>query len=122
MLDDYQLHDKPSHRVLVPQYHYESLDKLNLEDELLALYTKCKNTLAAFELDEETPANQLAQLMNTMKSVLSDIAKTRTELYNAERIKLMEACLISALKSTPQEVQDAFMSAYSTLAKKNDLQ
>lgn len=97
---------QPQRTILV-----ERLEDLNLADELLTQY---KAAVALFEdvrHDLETPANQKAQLLNSISAIIGNISKTQTDVYNAERLKLLENTLIATLKEFP-EVKQAFLEAY----------
>jgi predicted O-linked N-acetylglucosamine transferase (SPINDLY family) len=84
------------------------LEDIDLSDELYGHYVAAKHM---FEASANEPLNQRAQTINTVTAVLGRIAAIRTELYNSERIKKLEECLIRVLKDFP-EVQTAFMDAY----------
>ena len=87
-----------------------NLEDLDLSTELYGHYVAAKRM---FEASKKEPLNQRAQTMNSVVSVLSRIARIRTELFNSERIKKIEECLIATLKEFP-EVQAEFMAAYET--------
>ena len=67
------------------------------------------------------PANQKAQLINSCASLLSQMTKTQTELYGAERLKRMEQALIETLKTMDLKIYEQFMVAYSELYEKGDI-
>lgn len=90
----------------------QNLQDVNLEGELLTQYHQTRALLASIIQDELTPANQKAQVINTCSSILSEITRTQTSLYNAERLKVMEQAVINALKSAPTEVSDLFFANY----------
>ncbi|MDI1362525.1 hypothetical protein [Methylotenera sp.] len=89
-----------------------SLIDLDLEHELLMQYHQTKALLAEVIKDEQTPANQKAQIVNTCSNILSEITKSQATLYNAERLKIMEQCLTNALKEMPTEVSEKFFLNY----------
>lgn len=99
-----------------------SIMDMDLEGELLMQYAQTKALLASVVDDEVTPANQKAQLMNTCSAILTQIIKSQTDLYNGERLKVMEQCLMNALKTVTDEVSIKFFDNYerelSTLARK----
>mgnify|MGYP003605774980 CR=1 FL=1 len=90
-----------------------SIMDLNLEGELLMQYAQTKELLNLVIGDEAVPANQKSQIINSCSAILSNLTKSQTELYNGERIKIMEQCLINALKSLPDDVSDRFFEAYA---------
>ena len=121
MLEDLDLHEPQEYE---PRYHSSnyipeqgSLKNLNLDAELYNAYAKAKNYLADVQSDEGIPPNQLAQLMNTISAILKEIVKMQTDLYNAERVKRLEAAMITAIKLAPKEAQDAFFEQYSVILK-----
>ena len=120
-LEDHDLHEPPESE---RRYHGSSyipeqgsLKSLDLDAELYNAYAKAKNYLADAQSDDQVPTNQLAQLMNTISAILKEIVKMQTDLYNAERVKKLEAAMIDALKLAPKEAQDAFFEEYSAILK-----
>lgn len=120
-LEDMGLRDEPedSPRILPQDYMVEhgSLKSLNLDGELYNAYAKAKNYLAIVQSDEGIPANQVAQVFNTISAILKEIVKMQTDLYNAERVKKLEAAMIQAIKLAPPESQQVFLEQYETLLK-----
>lgn len=88
-----------------------SLDQIDLDKELAEQFTRAKQLLMNADLDDEATLAQKAQITNSITSILQNIVKLRTDLHNAERIKAIEATLISVLKDYP-EVQDKFLDQY----------
>ena len=120
-LEDYDLHEPPESE---RRYHGSSyipeqgsLKSLDLDAELYNAYAKAKNYLADVQSDDRVPPNQLAQLMNTISAILKEIVKMQTDLYNAERVKKLEAAMIQAIKLAPPESQQVFLEQYETLLK-----
>ena len=97
-----------------------TLATLNLDSELYSMYARAKNYLDDLQMgDDNTPANQVSQVMNTITAILKEIVKMQTDLYNAERVKKLEAAMIEALKNTAtEEVQDAFFTELERLSVK----
>ena len=92
--------------------HNRTLSDLNLEDELLSQYTVTKQLLAEVLEDEETPANQKAQVINSLLSITSQLMKMQTELHTAERIKAMESACIKAVRTLNHAAQLEFFKRY----------
>lgn len=120
-LEDHDLHEPPESE---RRYHGSnyipeqgSLKNLDLDAELYNAYAKAKNYLADVQSDDQVPPNQLAQLMNTISAILKEIVKMQTDLYNAERVKKLEAAMIQAIKLAPPESQQAFLEQYEALLK-----
>ena len=119
MLEDLDLHEPPEYEQRYHSSNYipeqGSLKSLNLDAELYNAYAKAKNYLADVQSDEGIPPNQLAQLMNTISAILKEIVKMQTDLYNAERVKRLEAAMIQAIKLAPPESQQAFLEEYEKI-------
>ena len=106
----FRLSQSPKQETKASPQTRRSLKDINLEVELLEQY---KRALLLMEtLGENTPANQQAQVLNSCTSIIQQIIKTQSDLYNVETIKVMEATLLNTLRKFP-EMQDDFMSAYS---------
>lgn len=88
-----------------------SLSELNLDEELLIQYQNAVGTFESIRYDEETPANQKAQILNTISAILTNIVKLQTEMYDAERLKKLESALITILQGFP-DIKEAFLQAY----------
>lgn len=107
------------------------LSDMNIEQELFEAYHAARS-LRDTLLDEltpedefdsssgTTPANQIAQVMNTVTTILKDITKMQTEMYNSNRVKVLENCLLAAIKGAPDDVQSKFFAEYESLLKKTD--
>ena len=118
ILEDLDLHDREpgdSAPTYVPEQG--SLKSLNIDEELYMTYAKAKNFLVDVQMGDETPANQVAQVFNTISGILKEIVKMQTELYSAERVKKLEAAMITALKLVPEEAQESFFTEYEKLLK-----
>lgn len=92
-----------------------ALADLDLEEELVIQFQQTKGLLNRVMIDENVPANQKAQVINSCASVLGQITKMQTELYSAERVKALEAALIKALLTLPEATQLAFFIEYERL-------
>lgn len=93
------------------------LAHLNLEEELVRQLHRAKALQSEVLKDDETPANQKAQVMNTVGAVIADIVKMQERLYNAERFKALEGLLIDALKSLPKDQAEAFIDQYEKMGE-----
>ncbi len=112
MLDDMSLKDTYEPPVLEPRVELTELKQLNLDNELLQNYQSAKEYLEHIRFDEGTQPNQVAQVMNTINSILKEIVKMQTELYDAERVKKMELALIETMKAQTADVQRMFFELY----------
>lgn len=91
-----------------------ALKDLNMEEELARVYAEARQFLSDVRL-VDAPPNQVAQVFNTISSILKEITKTQTELYNSERLKRIEAAVVQAIKLAPKESQDVFFNEYEKL-------
>lgn len=94
-----------------------SLNELDLDKELLNQYKNAKTVLDEILNDEATAANQKAQVLNTVTAILQNIAKLQQELYNVERLKLLENILIETLQKF-EPLRDEFLKAYKAALEK----
>jgi hypothetical protein len=88
------------------------LGAIAVSDELAVLFHSAKALLDSVLVDPNVPANQRAQVLNSVLSILERITKTRTDLYNSERIREIEQTLLRVMRDQPQELKEAFMSQY----------
>ena len=95
-----------------------SLRSLNLDSELYNTYTTAKEFLSDIKDDPELNPGQVAQVMNTINTILKEITKMQTDLYDAERLKKLETCMILAIKHAPADVQARFFEEYEQLLGK----
>ena len=91
-----------------------SLSDLDLETELLNAYNDAQHIRDS--VGDDTPANQQAQVMNTITSILQKIVDMRSQLQNMEKLKKQELALIAALKEF-LEVQAKSFEHYERIHK-----
>ena len=111
----------------------DSLDLTNYDqDELLTLKTRVTTllplTLASINLEEElltqlhsskllmadsadSPANQRAQVGNSITTILKQLVDLQTSITTTETIKRIERVLLETLKEFPK-LQENFLKAY----------
>lgn len=117
MLHNHDL--KPASRSNLPEL-LPMLDTspINLQTELDANFRAAKLLRDTLSMDSETPANQKAQVMNTITTILSQMTKVQMDLFNVQRQKEIEGILIETIKEQPEDLQDKFFALYeSKLAK-----
>jgi len=102
--EDPDIDDEP-----LPEGGFVQIDLLS---ETLHLFQRTKRLLGKVIRDNRTPANQKAQVANSLGNLLKSLAAQQTELYNAERLKRLEALTISILRDLAPEVQDEFLRRY----------
>lgn len=93
-----------------------SLKSVNLEQELVT-QLRLAQKLQRETLDEDpdvapTPANQKAQVINSVASTLQMLGKLQVELFDSERLKRIEQILIDTLQTLPKDAQEAFLDRY----------
>lgn len=104
--------------VLLPK---DELASLNLEEELVSQYRKTKDLMDEVLADMDTPANQKAQVCNAVVSTLGQLVKLQEDLRKEQTLKVMEACLVEAIKTLPEQVKNEFFSEYERMATKAGL-
>lgn len=96
-----------------------SLSDLNLEHELVKQYSVTEQLLAEVLDDPDTPANQKAQVINSLLSITNQLVKIQTDLHTAERIKAMESACVKAIKTLEPDAQDEFFKRYENFYAEN---
>jgi uncharacterized protein (UPF0147 family) len=84
------------------------LSEVNLVTETLIQLQQAKLLQVAVTEDDAVPANQRAQVQNSLARILESLAKTQSELHSAESIKRIKGCLIRVVKKWSKEHQDEF--------------
>jgi len=100
-----------------PDPTVHDLQAIEVSNELASLFATAKTLLNQVVSDPEVPVNQRAQVLNSVTAVLERITKTRTDLYNSERIRRVEQALLRVMRDQPEEVRQRFLAEYErTLA------
>ena len=94
----------------------DSLDSLNLEKELVGQYRKTKDLMDSVLHDDETPANQRAQVANSVVTTLGQLVKLQEDLKREETLKLMETVLLDTIGVMGDDVKNAFLREYKSRA------
>lgn len=113
-LQDFDITAEPTEQppLLQEENLVGSLDELDVDNALLRHYYRVERLARDVLTDPDIPPNQQAAVMNTLNSLLVQIAKTRTELYTAERMKRIEQTLLFVLKTLPKQQQQDFLEEY----------
>lgn len=113
-LQDFDITAQPSEPppLLQEENLVGSLDELDVDNALLRHYYRVERLARDVLTDPDIPPNQQAAVMNTLNSLLVQIAKTRTELYTAERMKRIEQTLLFVLKTLPKQQRQDFLEEY----------
>lgn len=90
-----------------------TIDNIDLEKEIVDRYAQARILL--LEAKNE-PVGQKAAMLRAATDILRSLVKTKTDLYNAERIKVLEQTLIEVLQDFPQ-LKDAFLERYEKALK-----
>lgn len=93
-----------------------ALKDLDLEQELVVQLLSTQE-LQRKALSEDTPANQLAQVSNTVQAALQTLVKLQNDVYKSERLKKIEGALLQAIENLPMKEKDAFLTAYEALTE-----
>lgn len=93
----------------------------DLEEELLSQYNKIVQLQDDVKDDDDIPANQRAQVMNSAVSALAQVIKLRQDLKRETTLQLMEQALLEALDTLDKKARDVFFEEYERLAKSKGL-
>ena len=91
----------------------QNLRDLNLERELVLQFLASQELQNIVMKDDETPANQKAQVANATANILQQLGKLQLEIHNSERLKRIEHVLIECLNNLPKDQQAAFLDVYT---------
>ena len=89
-----------------------SLRELDLEAELALQFAALQQLQNSVIDDNDTPANQKAQVANSLSAALVNLVKLQSDVHNSERMKKIESLLIDALRELPVEAVEAFLARY----------
>lgn len=81
---------------------------IDLNKELGLQYMQAKMLYTEVGSDNATPANQKAQILNTISSIIASITKTSAEIHSVERQKKIEAATLACVKELPMEAKTKF--------------
>jgi len=96
-----------------------SLQQMNLEEELVLQYHRVVELQAKTLSSEDIPANQQAQVTNSVASILQQLVKMQSDLGRDEQLKRMETSLLEAIETLPDQEKAAFFERYEVIAEKN---
>lgn len=91
---------------------------MNMEEELILQFQAVRTLQNTILDDLSVPANQKAQVANSVASVLGSIADLQNKVYSSERFKRIETLLIRHLNKLPEDVAAAFLEDYEQLVAK----
>lgn len=96
----------------------KTLLDVNLEHELLNLLRTGQQLMTTVLSDVDVPANQKAQVINSLASTIDQLVKLQNSVHDSERVKRLEYVFIKTLKSLPTEVAESALQAYQREWKK----
>ena len=85
---------------------------MNMEEELILQYQAVRALQNRILDDDDTPANQKAQVANAVASALGSIADLQNKVYSSERFKRVETLLIRHLTKLPEDTAADFLEDY----------
>ena len=92
-----------------------TLADMNMEEELILQFQSVRRLQGTILDDDNVPANQKAQVANSVASALSKLAELQLAVYSSERFKRIEGLLIRHLGRLPEEAAAAFLEDYEAL-------
>lgn len=95
----------------LPPRRVNSLAELDLDAELALLYSNANHLYTETCNASEIPANQKAQTLNTILSILKEALNKKEQLYNVAEVTLIEVALGETLKNFP-DISEAFLREY----------
>lgn len=96
-----------------------SIQELDLEEELLLQYHLARALVdeVSSENNFAVPANQKAQVMNSAAAILKTLADAQRAMYDAERVKAIEASVVRAFRDQPAAIRNAFLERYESILR-----
>lgn len=88
------------------------LSQVDMSQELLAQFKLTRAILEEAIADDEAPLNHITGVITAATTLLKELTKSQTELYNASRLQKLEAALVKTLKTLPKEAQERFFAEY----------
>lgn len=98
-----------------------STKEISLDRELAQHYGRVRNFLYSIKDEEGIPANQVAQVFNTLTQVLAQITKLQQAVQNIKRLEAVEAALVRAMQTCPDEVKNSFFAEYEKIIEKYEI-
>lgn len=98
----------------------KSLKDTDLEKELVLQMVTLQRLQQEVLLDpDKVPANQRAQVANSLSSALTNLVKRQADVYTTERFKLFEALLVEFLEGAPDdETKAAWYTRWEAVVRK----
>lgn len=93
---------------------------LNMGEELGAQYRAGKALLAHIQDDDSVPANQRAQVFNSVGAMLEKITKQMGVVFSAERLKRFEAAWMKVMLDLPEASRKMYFDLYADYLTKEE--
>ncbi|MEY2688983.1 MAG: hypothetical protein RL375_3181 [Pseudomonadota bacterium] len=93
------------------------LTDLSIENELLLQFHALREMQREVIDDNEIPANQKAQVANSVGSILAKLADLQNTVYSSERFKKVENMLVRHLMALNEDVAAKFLDDYQDLLR-----
>lgn len=90
----------------------KKLADMDMETELVLQLRMAQALQISIIDDAHVPANQKAQVMNSVAGAIQQITKMQGEIYTSERLKRIESALIKQLNEWPEEQTRRFFDLY----------
>ncbi|MBT2326754.1 hypothetical protein J7E62_31055 [Variovorax paradoxus] len=90
----------------------KDLADVDLNRELVLQMLQTQRLQSDVLKDENTPANQRAQVANAVAAIIAQLARVQSEVYTSERMKRIEGYLIESLQQLPPVAQSKFLELY----------
>ena len=88
---------------------------MNMEEELILQFQAVRTLQNTILDDISVPANQKAQVANSVAGVLSTLADLQNKTYSSERFKRIETLLVRHLSKLPEDTAAAFLEDYERI-------
>lgn len=96
----------------------KSLDDTNLTKELVFQVVALQKLQRDVMREQGVPANQRAQVANSLSAALSNLVKVQQDVYTSERFKQFERLVIEFINSAPDSVtKDAWYKRWEEIVR-----
>lgn len=89
-----------------------TLAEIDLEKELLLQYHAMRALYNDIVTEDGVPANQKAQVGNSVTASLDKLSSLQLEMHSAEQFKKIENMMIRMLNKLPEDVAAEFLAEY----------
>ena len=95
-------------RAAIDQRLNLSLDSIDMKQELALQLRNAQSLYAEAADSSEIPANQKAQILNTISSILKSVTDIAETIHTIEKHKKIEVATLAAVKDLPTDAKDKF--------------